>query len=115
MRRRGNKNELLNRHLQLGRICNMVLQDDSIIAWRRYVGCVSRAQILDTFQLLLTLRDMVLPVELYGCRLEMRRRFSEGGGGRERFRLQLKMHAVYSVAYYEKVLVVVMFENKMLI
>ena len=32
-----------------------------------------------------------------------------------RFRLQLKMHAVYSVAYYEKVLVVVMFENKMLI
>ena len=45
----------------------------------------------------------------------MQRRFSERGGGGERFRLQLKMHAVYSVAYYEKVLVVVMFENKMLI
>lgn len=58
MRRRGNKNELLNRHLQLGRICNMVLEDDSIIAWRRYVGCVSHAQFVDTFQLLLTLRDM---------------------------------------------------------
>ena len=64
MRRRGNKNELLNRHLQLGRICNMVLGDESIIAWRRYVGCVSHAQFLDTFQLLLTLRD--------------------GGGGEER-------------------------------
>ena len=84
MRRRGNKNELLNRHLQLGRICNMVLEDDAIIAWLRYVGCVSHAQFLDTFQLLQTLRIWYSLSNHTAIDRKCSEDFRRRGGGEER-------------------------------